>query len=107
MNNKKISRQSGTRRSIIGRMGRPVLHDRCTIAGCKTDHYAKGLCRAHYQKQRSKAIEQKIGTKKRRSYKIISQCCKKKTIEGKEHDHGKQYCSKCKEPCYWRYNVSL
>ncbi len=92
---------------MFGRMGRPVQHDRCTMKDCGADHYAKGLCRAHYQKQRSKSIDQKMGMKPRKKRMMLSVCCSKETMEGPAHDYGSQYCGKCKQPCYWRYNFSL
>lgn len=83
-------------------MVRPTQHERCTLAGCKSEHYAKGLCRYHYQRERSRAkVEGRFGLA--RSTHMLSECCRKPVKEGEPHEYGKQYCTACKSPCLWRY----
>ncbi|MDQ7008567.1 MAG: hypothetical protein Q9Q40_15200 [Acidobacteriota bacterium] len=32
--------------------GRPAIYEKCTVRGCDEDHYAKGMCSKHYQRDR-------------------------------------------------------
>jgi hypothetical protein len=46
----KRGRKAGKKR---GR--KPGPNKTCKVAGCKREHYAKGLCASHYQQKRMKA----------------------------------------------------
>lgn len=84
-------------------MGRPLLHTKCTIKNCSGKHVAKGLCGKHYQQYRTEHMM----SMPRRKNTLLSVCCSKEIYEGPAHDYGKQYCSKCKEPCYWKSSTPL
>jgi len=47
--------------------------------------------------------EKKMGMSKRKPLQMISLCHLEETVEGAEHNFGKQYCPKCNNPCYWNY----
>ena len=76
-------------------MARPVIHTHCTIPFCDREHYGKGLCRMHYQRQYKSPSH---------TITMRSACCNSKTEEGEPHENGKQYCGRCKLPCFWRYS---
>jgi hypothetical protein len=40
-----------------GRRGRKASFKKCSVWGCKKEHYAKGLCASHYQQKRLKVIK--------------------------------------------------
>lgn len=89
------------------------MKKKCKIRGCKRPYYAKGFCQLDYlsdrrrQKAAKKASKQTPVVMSSSRYVMTSYCCRKPVQEGEQHEMGKQYCTKCKEPCLWKYDYAV
>ncbi|MFA5799913.1 MAG: hypothetical protein WC840_03050 [Candidatus Peribacteraceae bacterium] len=69
----------------------------CKVHGCRSPSQGKSYCRRHTPKGRAGGM---VFTVERRSH-MRSVCCNAACADGKQHEYGKQYCGRCKEPCCW------
>lgn len=98
----------------------------CSVKACGGRHVARGFCMKHYQQLRwhgKVETEPKTSGKladneeakwqeiphdapiNRSRYLMASECCGARTREGEAHSIGRQYCTLCGEPCYWRWKL--
>ncbi|MHB0955690.1 MAG: hypothetical protein ACYC0X_04855 [Pirellulaceae bacterium] len=111
---------------IRGERGAGKQRETCSVAGCQLDVMAKGFCKFHYDEETrdKRAAPLKEGaelheTAKKGHPKFVrkdlaspipgtrSGCCDVEVYEGKKHEYGNRYCSKCWEPCQWKSTKPL
>lgn len=70
-------------------------YDMCLVKGCGKATDGKPYCSAHFTPTQRRKLTQEVTAT------IRSSCCNAKCVSGEPHEHGEQYCTKCKEPCIW------
>ncbi|MDD3896554.1 MAG: hypothetical protein PHU04_01755 [Candidatus Peribacteraceae bacterium] len=74
----------------------PKKHEFCTVKGCGKATNGRQYCEKHLSVESRRKLSQAQQTS------IRSACCNARCTSGKAHESGEQYCSKCKQPCYWK-----
>ena len=74
----------------------PSPYKACLVDGCTGRTYGKAYCRKHI-KLKAKSVVYTVAQRAQ----MRSSCCNASCMEEKSHEYGKQYCTKCKQPCCW------
>lgn len=82
-----------------------ILPDCIDHNGERSLHYARGFCKLHYHMWQKDMIDLHARRHDRKIHATYSVCCDVITTRGAQHDHGREYCSACGEPCYWKWDI--